>query len=82
MYELSKIEKETFFDNEERVKLMINDLEQQKEMRTLIRRRRNADPDQPVNYAGEKNRQYNERLAKFYGSYAGDMVDKDSKPVG
>jgi len=59
----------------------VKDLEKQKEQREAFRRRRTFDPDKRVTYVNERNRVFNERLYRYFGSYVSDLEKSQDKPL-
>ena len=83
LYEQTKIDESPLPDkpdNTQRVELMAADLEAHKVMRKAFKRRRVVDPDAPGIHVSMANRQFNDRLYKYYGSFVKDLGAKDSKP--
>lgn len=81
LYEQSKAENKKIFDNEDRVELMVKDLQRQQETRSEFRRRRIFNPEEKGTYISEDNRKFNEKLYRYFGTHVQDLSSKDSKPT-
>lgn len=63
-------------ENEERKERLVNALKQQQKKREQFKRRRGLDPDSKITYINERNRGYNEKLYRYFGSYVRGIESK------
>lgn len=63
-------------ENDERKERLVKALKKQQKKREQFKRRRGLDPDSKITYINERNRGYNEKLYRYFGSYVRGIESK------
>lgn len=63
-------------ETEERKERLVKALKQQQKKRAQFKRRRGLDPDSKITYINERNRGYNEKLYRYFGSFVRGIESK------
>jgi hypothetical protein len=63
-------------EDDERKERLVKALKKQQKKRDEFKRRRGIDPDSKITYINERNRGYNEKLYRYFGSYVRGIESK------